>query len=334
MRFPLLVISDDLKAVFENGRIPNLRAIRLHNGTTYTWNRMCYGDEKPYLWIECRYLPSGLTIVDEIANFAFWVGLMSCELPNGAEFWKNIDFKFAKNNFIKAARMGLDTFFQWFGKNVSAKDLILTTLLPMAKLGLRKQNVSEQDIERYLSVFEKRVQNEITGASWTVENFRILSKKYSQVITEKEITRQMLRYQKNNIPLLEWGNIPTDEYSKTNHEPTIEQIMTNDILCIHESDSLELVQKILVWKNIHHLPIEDYEGNLVGMVTDKILQKVKSENAEICGYAWDIMMTDLITIEADATVETAIKMMKKHDLTYLSVVFNHKLVGIITESDL
>lgn len=339
MRFPLLVMSDDFedsKAVFESGKIPNLRAIRLHNGTTYTWNRMCYGDdvEKPHLRIECRYLPSGPTIVDEIANFAFWVGLMNCEPPNGAEFWKNIDFKFAKNNFIKAARTGLDTVFQWFGKNISAKELILTTLLPMAKSGLRKQNVSENDIERYLLVFEKRVQNEITGSSWTVENFRNLSKKHGQVIAEKEITRQMLAYQKDNTPLYQWKNISTDEYPKTNHEPTIEQIMTNDILCIHESDSLELVQKILVWKNIHHLPIEDYEGNLVGMITDKILQKAKSENVEIAGYARDIMTTDLITIEADATVETAIKMMKKHDLTYLPVVFNHKLVGIITESDL
>lgn len=339
IRFPLLVTSDDFedsKAVFENGQIPNLRAIRLHNGTTYTWNRMCYGDDtkKPHLRIECRYLPAGPTVVDEIANFAFWIGLMSCEPTNGAEFWKNVDFKYAKNNFIKAARMGLDTVFQWFGKNISAKALILETLLPLAKEGLRKQKVSENDIERYLSVFEKRVQNEITGASWTVENFRTLSKKYNQIIAEKEITRQMLVYQKDNTPLYEWENISTDVYPKTSHEPTIEQIMSHDILSIHENDSLELVQKILEWRNIHHLPIEDYKGNLVGMITDKIMQKAKNENAEICCYARDIMTTDFVTIEADATVETAIKMMKKHDLTYLPVVFNHKLIGIITENDL
>jgi CBS domain-containing protein len=339
MNFPLLVTSDDFedsKAVFENGQIPNLRAIRLHNGTTYTWNRMCYGDDKPnpHLRIECRYLPSGPTIIDEIANFAFWVGLMNAEPPEGGEFWKNIDFKSAKNNFIKAARMGLDTIFQWFGKNISAKELILETLLPLAKTGLRKQKVAENDIERYLSVFEKRVKNEITGASWTVENFRNLSKKYGQVIAEKEITRQMLAYQKDNTPLYEWENIPTDFYPKTNHEPTIEQIMTHDILCIHENDSLELVEKILIWKNIHHLPIEDYQGNLVGMITDKIMQKVKAENNETYCYARDIMMTDLITVEANATVQTAIQLMRNHDLTYLPVVFNHKLIGIITENDL
>lgn len=339
IRFPLLVTSDDFedaKTVFENGQIPNLRAIRLHNGTTYTWNRMCYGDDKqkPHLRIECRYLPSGPTIVDEIANFAFWIGLMNCEPPNGAEFWKNVDFKYAKNNFIKAARTGLDTVFQWFGQNIPAKNLILETLLPMAKEGLRKQNVSENDIEYYLSVFEKRVQNEVTGASWTVHNFRNLSKKYGQVIAEKEITRQMLAYQKENRPLHEWQNIDINNCLSNSYLPTIEQQMTQDIFCIHENDSLELVEKILQWKNIHHLPIEDYNGNLVGMITDKIMQKTKKENPTLDGYARDIMTTDLLTIEADATVEAAIETMKKHDLTYLPVVFNHKLVGIFTENDL
>ncbi len=49
---------------------------------------MCYGfsGDKPHIRIECRYLPSGPTPVDEVANFAFWVGLMKAKPPKGKEF--------------------------------------------------------------------------------------------------------------------------------------------------------------------------------------------------------------------------------------------------------
>ncbi len=55
------------------------KALRLHNGTIYRWTRPCYGicEGKPHLRIENRILPAGPTIVDEIANAAFWFGLLS-----------------------------------------------------------------------------------------------------------------------------------------------------------------------------------------------------------------------------------------------------------------
>jgi hypothetical protein len=66
---------------------------------------MCYGfsGDKPHIRIECRYLPSGPTSVDEVANFAFWVGLVKAKPPKGKEFWKNMAFNTAKSNFIKAS---------------------------------------------------------------------------------------------------------------------------------------------------------------------------------------------------------------------------------------
>ena len=65
-------------AVLARGETPSLSALRLHNGTVWRWNRACYGvtDGVPHLRIENRALPSGPTIVDEIANAAFFTGLM------------------------------------------------------------------------------------------------------------------------------------------------------------------------------------------------------------------------------------------------------------------
>ena len=48
-------------AVLDRGELPQLKALRLHNGTIYRWNRACYGitDGKPHLRIENRVMPVG-----------------------------------------------------------------------------------------------------------------------------------------------------------------------------------------------------------------------------------------------------------------------------------
>jgi len=338
-RFPLLVTSDDFEdaeLVYKNGGIPNLRGIRLHNGTTYTWNRMCYGfsEEQPHLRIECRYLPAGPTPIDEIANFAFWIGLMNAEPPKGIEFWKNIDFKTVKNNFIKSARYGLNTVFDWFGKNISAKELILNELLPLAKTGLVKRNISKKDIDKYLGVIENRVKAEVTGASWQVDNFRILADKYGQSIAQKELVRNMIKNQDKNIPVHEWENVNLEASLILNDVLQVEQFMTTDILTTNEADSLDLVRNILNWYNIHHLPVEDYDGNLVGLITDGLIERLDREFPELCSYAGDAMMTDFITINVKESIEKAINLMNLHHLSGLPVVYKEKLVGILTRRDL
>ena len=92
----------------DNGRIPKLKALNLHNGTVYRWNRPCYGvgGGKPHLRIENRYIPSGPTTLDEMANFVFWVGLMKGRPEKYDDMPSAMDFRDAKANFFKAARTG------------------------------------------------------------------------------------------------------------------------------------------------------------------------------------------------------------------------------------
>jgi gamma-glutamylcysteine synthetase len=78
-RFRVLLtseIDEDPLEVLDAGGTPNLKALQLHNSTVYRWNRPCYGvtDGKPHVRIECRVLPSGPSIRDEVANAAFWIG--------------------------------------------------------------------------------------------------------------------------------------------------------------------------------------------------------------------------------------------------------------------
>src|SRR6185503_8846880 len=78
---PIMIAQPDENpfAVLARGETPSLSALRLHNGTVWRWNRACYGvtEGVAHLRIENRALPSGPTVVDEIANAAFFTGLMS-----------------------------------------------------------------------------------------------------------------------------------------------------------------------------------------------------------------------------------------------------------------
>ena len=79
--FPaLLPVCDEEDPVetLERGDMPELAELRLHNGTIYRWNRPIYDvvRGRPHLRVENRVLPAGPTVVDILANAAFYYGLV------------------------------------------------------------------------------------------------------------------------------------------------------------------------------------------------------------------------------------------------------------------
>ncbi len=139
---PIMITQPDENPfeVLARGETPLLSALRMHNGTVWRWNRACYGVHNgvAHLRIENRALPSGPTIVDEIANAAFFTGLMLAVPQTYGEIATRMAFDDAKLNFFRAARHGLDAQFQWIdGRSHNAASLILDQLLPLARQGLR-----------------------------------------------------------------------------------------------------------------------------------------------------------------------------------------------------
>src|SRR5690606_15990893 len=142
-------------------------------GTVYRWNRVCYGitDGKPHLRIENRILPSGPTVADEIANAAFWFGLVSGLSREHPDVRRVMDFDDAKSNFIAAARLGLASQLTWLkGRRVPAHELICNDLVPLAESGLRASGIDADDITRYLGIIRERVESRQTGAQWQLES--------------------------------------------------------------------------------------------------------------------------------------------------------------------
>jgi hypothetical protein len=58
--------------MLDRGEVPPLKALRLHNGTSTAGTAVLrhHDDGKPHLRIECRVLPAGPTVRDEVANAA------------------------------------------------------------------------------------------------------------------------------------------------------------------------------------------------------------------------------------------------------------------------
>ncbi|HET9890454.1 MAG TPA: glutamate--cysteine ligase [Mycobacterium sp.] len=209
--FPSLlpeVSDEDPAAELAAGRIPQLSELRLHNGTVYRWNRPVYdvADGRPHLRLENRVLPAGPTVVDMLANSAFFYGVLRSLSEADSPLWHGMDFGVAEANFLAAARYGIDARLQWPGVGeVSARDLVLDTLLPIADEGLQRWGVDAEVRDRFLGVIEGRARAGRNGASWQVSTVRTLQDGgMSRPAALAEMLRRYCDHMHANEPVHTW----------------------------------------------------------------------------------------------------------------------------------
>jgi CBS domain-containing protein/gamma-glutamyl:cysteine ligase YbdK (ATP-grasp superfamily) len=334
-------LEENSLEVLRQGKIPQLHAWRMHNGTVWRWNRACYGimNDKPSLRIEARFLPSGPTVADEMANSAFFLGLMMA-LPEefGDVTLSKMSFDDAKTNFFSTARYGLKSQLTWIdGKNYPARELILDHLLPRARRGLEMANIDAADIEKYLGILEKRVSEGKTGSQWMLDSLAKMDKAAKSNVRLRTLTAAMLKHQKKGEPLHLWNlaeiELKTDWID---NYKTVEQFMSRDLFTVRPEDVIDLAANLMNWRHIRHVPVEDAEGNLVGVVSHRDLLKLYAENldketGEITVES--IMKTDLITITPETSTLEALYMMREKKIGCLPIVKGKKLVGLITDYD-
>ncbi|HEX4191243.1 MAG TPA: glutamate--cysteine ligase [Marmoricola sp.] len=167
--------GEDPLAVLEAGGTPELPELRLHNGTIYRWNRPIYDvvDGKPHLRVENRVLAAGPTVLDTMANAAFYFGLARSLAADERPLWSQMSFSAAEENFHVAARDGIDAQVYWPGVGqVAATELTLRRLLPQAYAGLDAWGVDAAEATRLLGVIEARCTLGRNGASWYRDQVR------------------------------------------------------------------------------------------------------------------------------------------------------------------
>jgi len=326
----------------DDGDVPALRALCLHNGTVYRWNRACYGitDGRPHLRIENRVLPAGPSVLDEVANAALWFGLirdLSHRFPDVTEVF---EFEDARFNFRAAARLGMQAQLNWLDGEVRpATELMERELLPAARRGLADAGIRHEDIARYLDVIEERVRRRQCGSRWLTRSYSRMRGTGSPGERVNALTAALSARQRDASPVATWPYARLDEGGgwKSNFMK-VEQFMTTDLYTVHEDEPLDLVASLMDWERIRHVLVEDQEGRLVGLVSYRALLRLFARG-ELPGPGGqravsEFMIRDPVAVAPETPTLEAIQTMRRHGVGCLPVVKDDRLVGIVTERDL
>jgi len=124
----------------------------------------------------------------------------------------------------------------------------------------------------------------------------------------------------------------------------VRDIMVTELVTLHVAEQLSLASDIMNLARIRHLPIVEGE-RLVGIISQRDL--FRASLASVMGYDYaatrdhlktvsikEAMVSEVITVEPETGIQEAGRVMLDKKIGCLPVVENHRLVGIVTETDL
>lgn len=341
-RFRVVLPLDDGEPlpgeVLDRGGIPRLGALALHNGTIYRWNRPCYGvtGDKPHLRIENRPLPAGPTAVDSMANAAFLYGLTLGIEKHYGDVGRRMPFTDCETNFIQAAHAGLRASLQWVDGQTRTADELILLVLPLAAAGLAQAGVDKGDIHRLLDIVSERVTKGQTGARWMIAGFNNLRRAVPRDEALQSVTRAYMERQKSGQPVHQWDALAAPDVTQRRQAyQRVGQVMTTDLLTVQEEDTISLAEAMMRWERIGHVPVENEEGRLVGMLSLVDLVRAFRRSGESDGAlrVGEVMDRNLITLTPDTPTVVAIRVMQENGTSGLPVVRGNRLVGLVTVRD-
>ena len=333
--------EEDPIGMIEQGIMPSLNALRLHNGTVYRWNRPCYGvhNNVPHLRIENRVIPAGPTVLDEVANAAFFYGMMAGMTEQVEDIREHLTFADVKANFLAAARDGIRAQMNWFNDtHLPAKQLVLEQLLPLAREGLQEAGIDQDDIDKYLGVVRDRVSMRRTGSRWALESLESMNESGTLDQRLRCIVSSMVDQQSTGKPICQWE---LAEYCAKqdwrDSYRTVGQFMATDLFTVRPDDIVDFAATLMDWRHVRHVPVENETGELVGLVSHRALLRLVAQGRvgkEHQVTVGEIMNREPITVHSDTPTVDAIRLMREKKLACLPVTRKDKLVGIVTEHDL
>jgi gamma-glutamyl:cysteine ligase YbdK (ATP-grasp superfamily) len=200
--------DEDPLAVLEAGGVPRLGELTLHNGTIYRWNRPVYAvvDGVPHLRVENRVAPAGPTVVDTVANLAFFLGLVRGLTDAEQPVWTRMPYGAARENFRSGARYGIGATMFWPDTDdIPATELVLRHLLPVAACGLDAFGADPAERDRLLGIVEARCTVRRNGASWQTSTLtRLEERGLDRADALRALTRTYLEHMQTGEPVHTW----------------------------------------------------------------------------------------------------------------------------------
>jgi acetoin utilization protein AcuB len=120
--------------------------------------------------------------------------------------------------------------------------------------------------------------------------------------------------------------------------------MSRQVITVTPETQITKAHKLMAQEKIQQLPVVK-NGRLVGILSERDILKAYPSSATTLSV-WEItslierikvkeiMIKDVLTVQEDAPIEAAARLMLDHKVSSLPVLKGEELVGIITETDL
>ena len=140
--------------------------------------------------------------------------------------------------------------------------------------------VAAADRDRYLGVIERRVRSGRTGSRWMLFSLAAMKDHGTQGERLNALTMATIARQRAARPVADWEPARLDEGGGWKHNYLkVEQYMTTDLYTVHPDEPVDLVAKLMEWHRIRHVPVEDHEHRLVGLVSYRSLLRLLADPA-------------------------------------------------------
>jgi len=208
---PVLHEDDPLQQLAA-GELPQLHELKLHQGSTWPWNRAIYDHQAGgHVRMEMRALPAGPSLEDMSASAAFLLGCALALRDSMPQRINLLPFRFAEHNFYRAAQAGLDASIMWpSSSQIKVVEYPLLELaqrlLPMASDALQQAGMDSTEVTRLLDNIQTRIEQRCNGASWQLRTLHALQR--DGLSAEAARYAMLQRYRDNfyqHKPVSQWS---------------------------------------------------------------------------------------------------------------------------------
>jgi len=154
----------------------------------------------------------------------------------------------------------------------------------------------------------------------------------------RTLTSTILARQKEGKPVNQWKLAEAGELTDWSQSyQTVGQFMATDLFTLRPDDPVDLAASLMDWRHIRHVPVEDEDGHLVGLITHRGLLRLLSSGSNARGGASltvrEIMKPNPTCVSSMTPTLEAIEIMRGSKIGCLPVVDDDQLVGIVTSYD-